>query len=238
MAITCGSGICASNTQRLLGDNVSYCKAFLLSFKSSPLNYSSGDNTCEVLTQPVKKYFKSPYLKDLSWIAYPVKDVVSTAKYLYHSAFYSDQAYDKNSNLDHSETEWIKAINKINNHGNIYVSESEVKLNHGKYFVLKLSQRICDYSDSVDGSLPIYAFFKDRKMKHPTKIFNYPGGKLVYYHGILSALRVSGNLISTFNGSGEQYSKQYSIVGFADSKERTITAYMPGESCYVQITKL
>lgn len=239
-AISTGAGYCAASIPVLLHGDKNYCWGFLQSFTSSPLISASDKETCRLLVKPVTENIHSPDLKELSWSTYHIENVISLARYLYRSVYDPEIAGKRNGSkrLDNSELNWINSIIKINHNKNIYARKSEIKINNKILFAIELSQQKCDYQYSLDGPLPIYAFFKDKDNKIPTKMVRFPAGKLVYYHGNLSSFRAYGShWILTYSENTETLKRIFYLSGFDVNDQGNIYGFIPSRSCAVQVTK-
>jgi hypothetical protein len=58
-----------------------------------------------------------------------------------------------------SNAEWLEAVMKLNAAGAVNVSHSRVQLTRNAFYVIELTEMVCDTSYNKHGPLPLSAFF-------------------------------------------------------------------------------
>ncbi len=183
-ALVSAQGVCAASYQLQMNSDAPECSEFLNIVKASRIAEMTDKELCDATNMPVTQILFSPKFKELGWSQEQMQNVAAVAQ----SVIEATESVQRRPTFAKSNAEWLEAVMKLNAAGAVNVSHSRVQLTRNAFYVIELTETVCDTSYNKHGPLPLSAFFSDSDHLHPVPNPPLLNGRLVYFDGRLASV--------------------------------------------------
>lgn len=231
LALVSVQGVCAVNYQLQMNDNDPKCIQFINAVKTSHIEDMTDQQLCEAINRPVTGMFPGSLFKELDWVHDPLVDIVAVAKNTVEAA----EPATRLGQSPKSHADWLQEVARLSAAHHVEVAYGRVQLTHNTFYVVQLTESVCDASYNKHGPLPFFGFFSDPAHLHGVRNPPLVDGQLVYFDGHLASVYLSPAWISDPGSNRPKLfvSMQYRIDDKANGSLRSGLK----ESCPILIQK-
>jgi hypothetical protein len=187
VALASVQGMCATTYQLQMNRDSPDCNQFLDIVKSSRIGGMSDQELCDAINKPVTEILPDAGIRELDWTQDPSADIATVAKKTVEAA--EPPKLQSPSTKPHAL--WLQEVMKLDAAHQVKVAYSRVRLAHNEYYVVRLTESVCDAGYNRHGPLPIFGFFSDsahfRGVPNPPLLI----GQLIYFKGHLASFSLT-----------------------------------------------
>jgi hypothetical protein len=225
-------GICAAASYELqVNENDPECTRFLNVIKESRIADMSNDELCDAITLPVTTVLPDSHFKELNWVQDPRANVALVAK----NTMSATEPLERRAQFAKLDADWLREVMKLSSAHEVAVGYGRVQLTYHAFYLIRLTQTVCDASYDEHGPLPIFGFFSDPKHIHGVPIPPLLSGQLVYFDDRLATFYLFPRWIMDPGASRRRLivTMQYAVDDNANGSLQSGVA----KSCPIRILK-